>query len=338
MSNQEAYGYAVARIRAMEHRLLDAGAMQRMTDAEDAPSVLKILGESSYAAALTSQTGEQDFDKALESELHSVYEEVRAFVPDKDLVEILRYQYDFHNVKVVLKSIFSARTGGKKRWDLLTSLGSCQVDALVANLEAEDYRLLPFGLNILVPKCIAAWEQSHDVLEVERQLDNRLYEVMLEKARELAMPGMVGWIRTRIDGENIRTLVRLKRFGFDAAKALPFMHAGGELDVSLLTPLITEPFESWGRTLAFSDYGALLGSIDAPGGFAELILLLEKALDDFYLDKIAGSRFTSSAPENVPMYLWAKELEVKNVRMILVSKSNKSDKDQLRRLLRHGYV
>jgi V/A-type H+-transporting ATPase subunit C len=337
MSNQEAYGYAVARIRAMEHRLLDAGAMQRMTDAEDAASVLKILGETSYAAALTSQTGDQDFDKALESELHSVYEEVEAFVPDKDLVEVLRYPYDFHNVKVIMKSIFSARSGGRKRWDLLTSLGSCSVDALVANVEAEDYRLLPFGLNTLIPRCIAAWEQSKDVLEVERQLDNRLYEVMLEKAEQLDMPGMIGWMRVRTDGENIRTLVRLKRFGFDAARALPFMHRGGDLDVSVLTPLISEPFESWGRALSFSDFGALLNGIDAAGGFAELILLLEKTLDDFYLDKIAGSRFTSSAPENIPMYLWAKELEVKNVRMILVSKSSKSDKDQLRRLLRHGY-
>lgn len=338
MSHKEAYGYAVARIRAMEHRLLDAAVLQRMVDAEDSASVLKILGETSYASALSSQTGGAGFDKVLDSELYGIYEEVRAFAPDKELVDLMRLQYDFHNVKVLVKSIFNVRTGGKKRWDLLTSLGSYPVDNLVANIEAEDYRLLPFGLNTLLPKCISGWEQTKDVLEVERLLDGRMFETMLEKAEALDMPGVKRWVQTRIDGENIRTLLRLKRFNFDAARALPFLHAGGAIDAGMLASLIAEPFESWGRAVEFSDFGRLLGSIDASGGFSELILILEKVLDDFYLEKIAVSRFDPSAPENIPMYLWAKEMEVKNVRVILVSKTNKGDKDQLRRLLRHGYV
>ena len=114
MSSQGAYGYAVARIRAMEHRLLDQGVLQRMIDAEDFASILKILGETSYSSALASQTGGSDFDKVLESDLHSIYEEVRTFVPDKKLVDIMRLHYDFHNVKVLLKSMFNVRTGGKK--------------------------------------------------------------------------------------------------------------------------------------------------------------------------------------------------------------------------------
>jgi len=87
---------------------------------------------------------------------------------------------------------------------------------------------------------------------------------------------MKSWVCTRIDGENIRTLVRLKRFNFDCAGARPFLHAGGELDLDLLSSLIAEPFEGWGRTLEFSEFGKVLGSIDATGGFSELILSLEK--------------------------------------------------------------
>lgn len=338
MSHQEAYGYAVARIRAMEHRLLDAGALQRMLDAEDSASVLKILGETSYASALTSQTGELNFDKVLESDLHAIYEEVRTFTPDKELVDIMRLPYDFHNVKVLMKSMFNVRSGGKKRWDLLTSLGSYPVDDMISNIESEDYRLLPFGLNLLYPKCVSVWEQSKDILEVERMLDQRLFEVMLEKASSLGIPGVKEWIRTRIDGENIRTLLRLKRFGFDAPKAMGFFHAGGAVDTSVLGSLIAEPFESWARALEFSDFGKVLASLDASSGFSELILSLEKVLEDFYLEKIGISRFNPSAPENIPTYLWAKEMEVKNVRVLLVSKASKGDKEQLRRLLRHGYV
>ena len=49
MSRREAYGYAVARIRAMEHRLLDANLIQRLVDSEDVAAVFKILGETAYA-------------------------------------------------------------------------------------------------------------------------------------------------------------------------------------------------------------------------------------------------------------------------------------------------
>lgn len=338
MSHQEAYGYAVARIRAMEHRLLDAGVLQRMIDAEDSASVLKILGETSYASALTSQSGESDFDKVLESDLHSIYDEIRAFVPDKELVDLMCLQYDFHNVKVLIKSIFNVRTGGKKRWDLLTSLGHYPLDIMIANIDSEDYRLLPFGLNTLVPKCISIWDQNKDILEVERLLDHRMFEVMLEMADALDMPGVKSWVRTRIDGENIRSLIRLKRFNFDSARVVPFLHAGGTIDLDLMASLISEPFESWGRALEFSNFGNVISAIDATLNFSELILTLEKVLDDFYLDQIAISRYNQTAPENILAYLWAKEMEVKNVRVILVSKGSKRDKDQLRRLLRHGYV
>ena len=338
MSSQGAYGYAVARIRAMEHRLLDSGVLQRMIDAEDFASILKILGETSYSSALSSQTSGSDFDKVLESDLHSIYEEVRTFVPDKGIVDIMRLPYDFHNVKVLLKSMFNVRTGGKKRWDLLTSLGSKPLDDIIANVESEEYRLLPFGLNTLIPKCITVWEQSKDVLEVERLIDARMFEVMLEKAEEHDMPGILSWFRTRTDGENIRTLLRLKRFNFEASKALPFLHDGGTIDLSWLASMISEPFETWGRAVEFSDFGKVIGGIDASGGYSELILSLEKVLDDYYMDKIGAARYSPSSPENIPAYLWAKEMEIKNIRVITVSKRNKGSKDHLRRLMRHGYV
>ena len=100
MSQQDAYGYAVARIRAMENRFLDASVLQRMIDAEDLATALKILGETSYSSALTSHVSDQDFDKTLECELQAIYKDVGSFIRNKKLLDLLRYQYDFHNAKV----------------------------------------------------------------------------------------------------------------------------------------------------------------------------------------------------------------------------------------------
>ena len=52
---------------------------------------------------------------------------------------------------------------------------------------------------------------------------------------------------------------------------------------------------------------------------------------------LSSFRYRSDAPENVLAFLWAKEMEVKNLRIVLVSKASRSDRDKVRRLLRHGY-
>lgn len=337
MSRQEDYGYAVARIRAMEHRFLDAQTIQRMLDAENASSVMKILGETSYAAVISANAGESNFDRILEAELRSAYEEVRQFVPDKSLINLMLLQYDFHNVKVLMKSLFNVRGGGKKRWDLLSSLGAYPVDDLITNIEVEDYARLPYGLNLLVPQCFSIWEQSRDVLEVERLLDKRMFEVMLEQAKILGMQGLIDWVKARTDGENIRTLARLKRFGFESARILPFLHEGGVIAPELLAALVSEPLDGWARVLNFSEYGKLLSRAEFSKDFSELIPSLEKTLDDHYLDKLSIYLYRQNAPENIVFYLWAKEMEIKNVRMILVSKSGNSDNASLRGLLRNVY-
>lgn len=337
MSRREAYGYAVARIRAMEHRLLDANLIQRLVDSEDVAAVLKILGETVYAKELALMPNSDRFEPVLEAELLSAYHEVQLFVPDENLVALCRIPYDFHNVKVLLKSTFNAKTGGKKRWDLLTALGTLPPDDLVEQVESEDFALLPYGLSTVLPQCLSVWEQTRDVFEVERLLDQTQFIALGKLAASMDEEGVTRWFCARIDAENIRNLARLKRFGYDAAKALPFLHDGGTISKELLQSILPEPFEGWARALSFSDIGGIMGRMqEAAGGFEDLIVSLEKALDEFSLQLLSTYKYTTDAPENILLYLWNKEMEVKNIRTILVSKSMKADKDKLRGLLRHG--
>lgn len=334
MSRQEAYGYSSARVCAMELRFLDAAAIQRLLDAEDIQSARKILDETSYSASLAAQSGGTDYEKALEADLLATYDEINSFVPDLLLTEISRLQYDFHNVKVLLKSAFNRKDGGRQRLDLLTSLAAFPVDKLVAAVEAEEYTFLPFGLKDLIPQAFAAWEQNHDILEIERMLDHGLFAAMLKLAESLEMPGVIAWVRCKIDGENIRSLLRLKRFGYDAARAFPFLYEGGTLDRKELSALISEPFENWSKAMIASDLGAVLEKIEATDSFADLILGLEKELDYFYIEQLKKCCKGGPAPERVLAYLLKKEIEIKNVRMILVAKDG-NDNDQVRRLLRY---
>lgn len=335
MPQAERYVYATARIRAMERRFVDPGVLQRMLDAEDLSAALKILGETAFAPWLVDMKGDRDFDRPISMELHHCYEEVRRFIPDAEIVQMMQITYDFHNVKVILKSMLRQRRGQNRRWDLLTNLGHSEPDAFLTAIESEDYRLLPYGLSSVMGECLSAWDQTQDIVEVERRLDALLFHALGNLAKKISFPGILGWYHARVDAENIRNLLRLKRSGEDSSRALGFLHEGGKIPRERLLDLLGEPVESWSRSLHHTNIHPFLAEVEEQPGSEGMLILLERALDDFISGTLAPYAYTPFAPENVLRFLWSKEMESRNVRIVLVSKANGMDRDMVRRLLRH---
>ena len=335
MAQADRYGYSVARLRAMEKRSLDSATLQRMVDSEDLQAALKILGETSYAQWLVELKSDSDFDKAIEAELAYVYDELEKFVPDRELITICRLPYDFHNIKVLIKSSIRQRRNQEKRWDLLTAMGSIPTDDLIVAVESDDYRLLPYGLSSLLPGCFSLWEQGQDILEVEKRLDSFLFHTMLTLATKTPVQGLVSWVRGRIDAENIRNLARLRRFDMELSQVTGFLHEGGWVSMERLLSLYGEPLESWGRTLGFADVGTVLQKMGDISEIENLLVDLETVLDDYVTGLLQKARYDAFSPVNVLLYIWSKEMESRNIRIALVGKANGADKEVVRRLLRH---
>lgn len=335
MTQVTGYGYAVSRLRAMEKHLLDNAFFQRLLDSENVDDALKALGETHYARWLSDEKGAQDFEHAIFSELQEAYNEVTRFAPDPELPQLCRLPYDIHNIKVLLKGQIQKQRGSKKRTDLLTELGNVPVDDLVIAVESEDYRLLPFGFHRIVPQCIMQWEQTHDILAVETTLDSHLFSTMRQLAERVGHNGVDAWIRAKIDAENVRNIFRLGRIEMDVGQAAPFLHDGGWISRDRILSLIAEPVEGWGRILNFADVSKAFGEMPESGNTDDFVVDLEKALDDYITGVLKPYRYSTFAPENILTYLWAKESESKNVRVILVGLSSGADRKSLRRLLRN---
>lgn len=330
------YGYVVSRLKAMETRLVDDGTMQRILDSDDIESALKVLGETSYSAYLGEMKSSADFDAVIESELLNTYREVTLFVPDKELVELCRLPYDFHNVKVLMKNFILVKEGGERSYRLMTDLGSHPSEYYILAVEGEDYKLLPHDLDITCPQCFTAWEQTHDLQEVELLLDKSLFDVMRMKAEKLNYPEVTAWVRSKIDAENLRSLYRLKRLGTEASEALRFLHKGGFVSPERMVQILGESVEGWARFLSASNLSSAFVSVQENSEIESLIVDMECALDEFAMRAISRSKYNAFSPANVIRYLSQKELEAKNLRIALVSVANGSDRDFARRLLRHA--
>lgn len=330
------YVYTVARLRGMENHLLDAAFFSRLMDSPTIDEAMKALGETSYAQWLSQAEG-GGFDKAIDAEMLATCRELRQFVPDEGLLTLFRMPYDFHNVKVLLKSLFKVRGGDSegRRHDLLSPLGVIPIDTLTEAVETEEFGGLPYGLTDVIPQCWTLWDQTKNAQAVELLLDHQMFRAMLDLAEDLKMPDVVRWVKHRIDTENLRTAVRLARMGYDPARGLSFFHEGGTFRAADAARLLGEPQETWGKLLSHTDVGAFLDALQDTSDMQAALSDVSKSLDEYLIRSLAKVRFSTDAPANVLLYLLVKEAEARNLRIALVCVAGGLNREFARRLLNH---
>ncbi|HBF8938183.1 TPA: V-type ATPase subunit, partial [Clostridioides difficile] len=66
--------------------------------------------------------------------------------------------------------------------------------------------------------------------------------------------------------------------------------------------------------------------------------VFEKLCDDYLMEYVRGAKFKPLTLEPLIAYLYAKESEIKTIRIILTSKLNNIDADTIKERLRDAYV
>ncbi|GHS89364.1 ATPase [Synergistales bacterium] len=328
------YMYAVARLRAMENRFLDGAFFTRLIECVTLEEALKSLGETVYGQWIAG--GALSFDKVIDAELVATCKDLEQFVPDKRLLDIYRMPHDFNNVKVILKSVFKAREGGERRHDLLSTMGAIDTETLVLAIEGEEYGFLPYGLTDVIPHAWSVWEQTKSARDAELIIDDCLFTALKKVASELKIPEIIRWVEHKIDAENIGSALRLSRLNVDPATVRGYFHKGGTISPDDASRLLSEPLESWGKSLSHTSFGAIFDSIQDRSDTQAVLCDVSKALSASLIEVLNSARYKSEAPENILLYLLQKDEEAKNLRIALVCVANGLNREFARRLLSHG--
>ncbi len=324
------YAYSVARIKAIETRLLDQGQFDRMINASSSEEAFKVLTESGYAGAAAELTDIHNFESILAAELKDTFDMVMKIGPYPELIGMLALRYDIHNLKVLFKAKF---LGIKS--DLLIPVGTHELDKLEHAVNEGDYRYLQEKLRRAVGKITEEFLLNRDPQVIDLNLDRILYEQMIYAARENNSSFLEDLFIRQVDLINLKTLIRVKRMGLtrDFLKTALLPH--GSIRVDRLTIMIDEPLESLISMLAISDYAELVSE-----GVREWLdkgsaSLLEKLSDDYITNHLKQGRRVTFGIEPLVGYLWAKEIEIKNIRIVLVGKINKLPAEAIRERIRN---
>lgn len=326
------YAYAVGRIRSLETRLLDQNKLERMIDAPSPDEAMKVLAETDYSAAAAGLTTVHDFETMLQDEMNRTLELLLKICPQPEFIQMMALPFDVHNLKVLFKAKFL-----DMETELLLPLGTLAPEKVKFMVSEEDFRDFP-PLRDAAEEVVEQFAVKQDPQLIDLILEKALFETLLHQAREAGSSFLVGLFRRQVDLNNIKVFIRVKRMEKGRDFLRQVLLPGGLLSVDRFIGLLDEPLESLPLQLEMTDYAELIHEGVQQWQDKGSAVRLEKLSDDYITSYLQAGKGQAFGLEPLIGYLWAKEIEVKNIRLILVGKINKLPAGAIRERLRNVYV
>ena len=330
MSNKkEAYLCVSAMLRAREPKLLNLEKANRMLDAASYEDAAKLLTDCGYPDM--SQMTAAEVENSLAERRAAIFEEMRGLSPDKELVDLFKLKYDYHNAKAILK----AEAMGSDCTHLLSDAGRIPGVKLRELYNEEKFSSLPKTLADAMAEAKAVLARTANPQLADFVLDKAYFAELHAAAEALNSDFLRGYAAIQVDAANLKSAVRTLRMGKNQDFLAEVLVPGGSVSVERLMGALDK--EGMGSLYAHTrlEKAAALGAAAVAGGG---MTAFEKACENAVTDYMRSSALISYGPEAVAAYLSAIEGEIQAVRMILTGRLAGVKPEAIRERLRDLYA
>ena len=327
------YGQSVVTIRILEKRLLTRNRLERMIEAQTPEEVLKLLGETEYSQNMADIHGSQDYEIILKRETERVFSIVRNMIKNTGIVDVLSLKYDYHNLKVLLKS----KITGKDFSSLLMQAGTIDASKFKVKFETQSNDL-PQEIMEAIDEVQKDFEENHNPQRIDIIVDKHYFRNLSRLAKEIDVKVITDYVEGLIDFENMITLFRVQKQKRDARFLETVIFEGGTISKNKIVASINDNTDTILNKFKKEKLGTYL--VKGLEAFSETKRLseLEKISDNYLMELNKESKYVVFGPEPLFTYLVAKEREINAIRMIMVSKINNISSDKIRERLRETYA
>ncbi|KUL02893.1 MAG: V-type ATP synthase subunit C [Methanomicrobiales archaeon 53_19] len=345
------YSYANARIRAMKSRLLDHHALNELTNKPDIDTLIASLEETAYKNELQKagieHSGILQVETALRRDLVYKFRQILRFFLDEDekiYIRIILNRWDLQNIKTILRGK-KINAHHDEIEENLVPAGELDYAALIEFAEQPDIRavidlLATWRIEYARPltRRLQEYLEKRDLAILEFALD-RFY---LENARR-ALTGddnysqgiVLDLLKTEIDVANIRMVLRVVRDRIHVEEPGDYLIEGGKylsLD-QLVQMLAARSIEEVVKELIQTPY-AFLAEVGREDLVLGRISVLERELERFMIKKGCSSFLKDPMSIAIPVgYIWAKQNEVTNIRIIARSILGQVPEKEMQRVM-----
>lgn len=329
VSDQE-YLYLSAMLKAREANMLTRDKLERMLTAGGFNEAAKLLTESGWPDM--SGQNARGVDALLSQRRREIFDELERSLPEKEVVEVFRVKYDYHNAKALIKG----EGAGVAADGILSRAGRVDPSRLTEAFREEDYRFIPAALGRAMAEAKGLLARTDNPQAADFVLDRAYYAELLSLAGRVTSPFLGRYVRTLIDSANLRTMVRCVRMGKDPDFMRQALIPGGSVpfDTAVRGSVTGDELEELFGSTVFRR-AAELGSDALEGG---PMTAFERECDNAVNTFLGSARRTGFGSEVAVGYLAAEENSITAVRMILTGLLSGIDPERLKERLRDTYV
>ena len=328
------FSQVIPRLRVYETRLLDKSKVDRMIDSNSAQEALKVLQETEYANVMTNVKRAEDYEVILSEELKRLFNVMYEISPEKSLVDLMSVKYDYHNIKVILKGIFLKEDLSY----LLIHVGTIKVSKLKSSIENNELRDLSPIMREAIEEAIKDFENSKDPQMVDIILDKYMFKEIIQIKNSIKDRFVDKYVDSVIDSTNLKTLLRVKKQNKGREFFSSVIIEGGSIDKDKLLGMLNDSVENVATKLSFTDYAEFIKVGIEYYSKTRSVSLLEKLIDNYIMDMMKDAKIIPFGVEPILAYIYAKETEIKIIRIIMVGKLNNISAEVVRERLRDIYV
>jgi V/A-type H+-transporting ATPase subunit C len=328
------FSQVIPRIRVYETKLLDKSKFDRMIDSNSANDALKVLQETEYMNLMTNVKSSEDYEVILSEELKRLFNVMYDISPEKSIVDLMSIKYDYHNAKVILKGMFLKEDLSH----LLILVGTLEVSKLKASIENNDIRDLEGVMREAIEEAISNFENTKDPQIIDIILDKYMFKALVKIRTEINDTFTNKYVLALIDSTNLKTLLRVKKQNKGREFFASVIIEGGSIDRDKLLGMLNDDVQNIATKLTFSNYVEFIKNGIEYYTKTDSVSLLEKLVDNFIMDMMKNAKIIPFGVEPLLAYIYAKETEIKIIRIIMVGKLNTISGEIVRERLRDSYV
>jgi V/A-type H+-transporting ATPase subunit C len=329
----EEYTFAAAYICSFVKNLMTRQDLMRLASCKDLYAAEAVLQEFGYGEP--KEVHEGNIETFIRREQNKHFDLIYDTLPDRKELAMCLFPYDYHNVKVCLKSEILGLTPTE---DWLVSTGDMDWKKVVSMVRDRNYTFMPVQMKNAIIEALDLYGRSNDPQEIDIVLDRACYRQMLEAAEETGEEFLIGIVKLQIDILNLKTFVRLRQMEKPWSFFQKVFLAGGNISEQFFISSYEEPFGQVADKLA--PYG--LKEVMAEGG-QEIketgdFGLFEKMCEDVMMAYNKKAKYESFGIVPIAGYWFGKEVEIDNLRIILTGIMIGSTPEQIGERLREPYV
>ena len=320
--------FLASTLRARETGMLKEDKINRMLDASGFDDAAKLLLECGYPDMAGMNMTQ--IESILHKRRSDIYYEISGYDYARDLLDLFRIKYDYHNVKVLVKSMGANIDASH----LLSDSGRINTEKLNEAFISGQRADLPRPVAAAMSSAVGILSRTGNPQLSDIKIDKAYFDELSSISIRLKDNFIIGYVRLLIDSSNLRTTVRSKRTGRDKDFLAGALIRGGSVSVEQIALLYDE------NALAIFTGDAMITAVrlgaDAINGGTQT--QFELACDNVVLHYVTNTAFVSFGPAPVVAYLAKLDWEITVVRMILTGKLTGISPDVIRERLRDCHV